>query len=368
MAIVDNNNRIMAHSAGDEIGSPYEFPAVSETEKIKDGVVRKYQRAGKKSIEVSYPIKAGDLVLGSVIIGLNTDWLRDENSKIRSTIFVSLVAALAIVFLGIFISSAVAKRISDPILLMKEAVESIGRGDYDKKVDIKSNDEIGVFADAFNRMALDLRDSRSQLVEKEALRANEARLNEAQRIAHIGDWEWDISTNAVHWSDELYRIYGYRPREIEPDYGLVVEAMHPDSREEFSRAIAAALKGDRPYDMDYVFFRKDGSEAVLHAIGRVLYDESGAPQRMVGTVQDITERTKIQKELSESEKRYHVLFDQSPDGIVLINTEGRIIDFNESAHRNLGYTREEFSKLSISDIDPIESPEEIQASIGKVLE
>ena len=293
VAIVDNDNRVMAHSAGDEIGSRFELPAVFETKKIEDGVLRKYLKAGEKMIEVSYPIKAGDLILGFVRMGLNTEWMSNETGRIRSSIIISLGASFTIVFLGIFIASAIARRISDPILLMKEAVESFGRGDYDKRVDIKSNDEIGGLAVAFNRMALDLKDSRTQLVEKDVLRANEARLNEAQRIAHIGDWEWDISTNEVNWSDELYRIYGYRPREIAPDYGLVVDAMRPDSRDAFLAAIDAALKGDRPFDMEYAFIRSDGSEAVLHTIGRVLYDDSGAPKRMVGIVQDITASKKV---------------------------------------------------------------------------
>ena len=176
VAVVNNDNRIMAHSAGVEIGSPYEFPSVFETEKIKDGVVRKYLSAGKKAIEVSYPIKAGDLTLGSVRMGLNTDWLRNETGKIHRTILIFLGTALAIVFLGISVSTVIAKRISGPILQMKEVAEDIGRGDYDRKVDIKSNDEVGVLANAFNRMVRELRDSRTQLVEKEALRESQALL------------------------------------------------------------------------------------------------------------------------------------------------------------------------------------------------
>jgi len=328
VAIVDNDNRIMAHSAGDEIGASFEPPAVFETEKIRGGVVRKYLRAGDKSIEVSYPVKAGDLVLGSVRIGVNTDWLRNETGKIRSTILISLAAAFAIVSLGILIASAIARRISEPILLLKEAAERIGRGDYDHRVDIKSNDEIGVLAEAFNRMAGDLRDSRTNLVEKEALRTSEARLKEAQQIARIGHWEWDIVTNKVDWSDELYRIYGYEPGEIVPDYGLVVEAMHPATREEFFRAIYAALRGERPYEMDYVFFRKDGSEAILHAIGRVLYDENGAPWRMVGTVQDITTQRRAEEAIKESENLLQTIIDTEPECVKLLSLDGKLIHMN----------------------------------------
>ena len=70
---------------------------------------------------------------------------------------------------------------------------------------------------------------------------------------------------------------------------------------------------------------------------------------------------------SEAEIRYSAVFEQSPDGILIIDPDGKIIDFNEAAHRDLGYTREEFSKLSISDIDPLESPEEIRVHIQKTM-
>ena len=70
---------------------------------------------------------------------------------------------------------------------------------------------------------------------------------------------------------------------------------------------------------------------------------------------------------SEAEIRYSALFEQSPDGILIIDDEGKILDFNKAAHTDLGYTREEFSKFSISDIDPVESPEEIRAHVQRTI-
>jgi len=70
----------------------------------------------------------------------------------------------------------------------------------------------------------------------------------------------------------------------------------------------------------------------------------------------------------EAELRFRAIFEQAPYGIVIIDTNGKLLEFNEAAHRDLGYSREEFAKLSISDIDPYESPEEIQESMKKVLE
>ena len=130
-----------------------------------------------------------------------------------------------------------------------------------------------------------------------ALQENEQRLKKAQQIAHVGDWEWEIASGRVHWSDELYSIYGYTPHEIAPDYALIVAAMHPESKDVFLAAIDAALKGERPFEMDYIFFRKDGSEAVLHTIGQVIRDSGDTPVQMVGIVQDITEQKHAEEKM-----------------------------------------------------------------------
>jgi len=97
-----------------------------------------------------------------------------------------------------------------------------------------------------------------------------------------------------------------------------------------------------------------------------LFDDKNNFKGMLHFMKNITGRRLAEEALSHSEKRYQVLFDQSPDGILLIDGEGKIVEFNEMAHRQLGYSREEFAKLRLSDIDPVEKPEEIQARIKQV--
>lgn len=188
---------------------------------------------------------------------------------------------------------------------------------------------------------------------EEALKKSEVSLREAQHMAHIGDWEWEIETGKVHWSEELYRIYGFEPNEISPDYGIVVDAMHPGSREEFLNAIAAALKGQRPFELDYTFFRKDGSVAVLHTIGKVICNSSGSPERMVGTVQDISEQKAAQEALRESENKFRSIFDKANDGILIANVSTKkFILANATICEMLGYTVEEMAGMDIEDIHP----------------
>ena len=111
---------------------------------------------------------------------------------------------------------------------------------------------------------------------------------------------------------------------------------------------------------------KDGTQIPTEISGRFI--EYDGKRAVLSICRDITERKRMDEALHESEKRYRTLFEQSPDGIALFDTAGKIIEFNDTAHRQLGYSREEFEKLSLPDIDAVWSPEEIQAKIGKVLE
>ena len=197
------------------------------------------------------------------------------------------------------------------------------------------------------------RDFEKLRLTEHALRESQVGLSRAQQIAHIGDWEWDIATNKVFWSDELYRIYGFALQEIAPDYGLITGAMHPKSRDEFFSAIDAALKGERLFEMDYTFFRKDGSTAILHTIGQVIYDAEGGPVRMLGTVQDITEQKRVEEALLESEEKFRNIFDNANDGILIASMSSRkFVEANKSMCLMLGYTKEEIKTLGIEDIHP----------------
>ncbi len=203
---------------------------------------------------------------------------------------------------------------------------------------------------------------------EEERRNNGARLSRAQAIAHVGDWEWDIATNAVHWSDELYRIYGFQPREIAPDYGLVLQQMHPASKDEFLQAIDAALKEDRHFELDYRFRRKDGTDAVLHTIGQVFRDASGAPLRMVGTVQEITLQKEAERRLRDSEDRFRSIFENAIDGIMIGDAGTHMhIEANKAMCAMLGYTRDELLRLRVADIHPKEALPHVLNAFGRQL-
>jgi PAS domain S-box-containing protein len=139
------------------------------------------------------------------------------------------------------------------------------------------------------------------------LRGSEARLEEAQRIAHVGYWERDLETNRITWSDETYRIFGLVPRERALDLGVLRDLVHPEDRQMLLRRVAEAERGGPRYDLEYRVVRPNGEARIVHSQGDVRKDESGPP-RMFGTIQDITERKRAEAEVRESERRYRYIF------------------------------------------------------------
>ncbi len=135
---------------------------------------------------------------------------------------------------------------------------------------------------------------------EEELRQSEARLQEAQRIAHLGNWDWNIETNAVWWSNEIYRIFGLAPQEFGATYDAFVDTVHPDDRETVEEAVNKALNERTPYSIDHRIVLPDGSGRVVHGQGKVTYDEAGKPDRMVGTVLDITVRKRFEDQLEHA--------------------------------------------------------------------
>ena len=132
----------------------------------------------------------------------------------------------------------------------------------------------------------------------------ESALNEAQRIAHLGSWEWDIATNRARWSDERFRIYGFEPQSFEPTYDSFISSVHPDDRGRVSAAVEEARRGPNKFAMEYRVLRPNGETRHVYSQGEVYRDAAGQPVRMAGTTLDITERKQAEAALRESEERF----------------------------------------------------------------
>ena len=128
------------------------------------------------------------------------------------------------------------------------------------------------------------------------LEQTNAELADAQQIAGLGSWEWDISANLISWSEELYRIAGIDPHQDEASFAVYLSRVHPDDRE-IVDGIARKMYEDRSSaTFEHRIVRPDGTVRAVHGRGRVVTDRSGRPVRMFGTIQDVTEEKKARED------------------------------------------------------------------------
>lgn len=123
-------------------------------------------------------------------------------------------------------------------------------------------------------------------------------LAEAQRIAHLGNWDWNIRTNELCWSDEIYRIFGLTPQQFGATYPAFLACVLPEDRATLEAAVEAAVRRRAPYAIDHRIVWPDGTQRIVHEEGEVTRDAAGTPLRMLGTVQDITERRTAEQALA----------------------------------------------------------------------
>lgn len=217
----------------------------------------------------------------TVLVEVDKDEINAPISRMKMgtlALFAVLSAFIGILFLS-FRRGVIA-----PLNRVSDAANKIAGGDFKVEIPVLSGDEIGMLSESFNRMARELDENTAKL------RSSEASLAEAQRIAHIGNWEWNIATNELVWSDEVYRVFGLKPQEFGATYEAFLKTVHPDDREFVTQSVDEALKENRPYSIDHRMVLPDGTERFVHEQAKVFLDDSGKSVRMIGTVQDITER------------------------------------------------------------------------------
>ena len=191
------------------------------------------------------------------------------------------------------------------------------------------------------------------------LAKSRANLEEAQRIAQLGSWELDlshldnVSQNSLFWSDEVFRIFGLDPGDREATYEKFLRAVHPDDRDRVHDAVTNSIERRLPYDLVHRIPQSQREAKWVHARGDVVLDRTnGRPLRMVGTVQDITERKKAEEFLQRQNAELQVLFDLMPVMIWFKDTENRFLRANKRAADAIGATVEAFEGKSAHEIYP----------------
>lgn len=185
-----------------------------------------------------------------------------------------------------------------------------------------------------------------------------AQLGEAQRMASLGSWTWDVGTDEASWSDEMYRIFARSPQ-AGPAIGEEFFAyLHPDDREQIVDGYPRSEDGAPAFELDYRIIRGDGDERVLHATGRM-----DRPGQYVGTVQDITDLRALEREARESERRFRSTFENAPIGMTLVAPDGRFLQVNHALAEILGYSEPELLGVTFQDLT---HPDDLEADLGHV--
>lgn len=199
---------------------------------------------------------------------------------------------------------------------------------------------------------------------EEKVRQHEIHLLQAQRVAGLGSYTYDITADRWTSSDVLNQIFGIGA-DFDHSAAGWAGIVHPDDRQAMQKALLDCTEGKRNFDQEYRIIRPvDGNERWLHGLGEVEHGADGRPSRIVGTNTDITARKKAEEALRESEERYRQLSEAGFEGIV-VAIGGKILDANSAFARIFGYPRDEIIGKTALDLAPPESHAIIMDHIGR---
>ncbi|MFS8118510.1 MAG: PAS domain S-box protein, partial [Microcoleus sp.] len=297
------------------------------------------------------------------------------------------------------------------IASVNEAVENLSSWHYEGRL-VKPNGEIRWWQGesmptrsengeiVFCGVALDINDRKKA---ETAIRDSQRQLKEAQRLAHVGNWEFNPATGTATWSEELFRIFGLEPAAAAPSLEQQLSWCHPEDLELWQTQVQQSIEFGIPYDFDHRFYRPDGTLRHLNALGKAETDAGGKVVKLFGTAIDITDRkaaeaalrqaaaeledrvndrtaelsqavTQLEQEIGDrkqaeaalqvSEQNLRTIFNNVYDAIFIQDLEGNILDVNDRMLEMYGVSREQATKLSItkdysSDENPIQLMREL---------
>jgi len=200
------------------------------------------------------------------------------------------------------------------------------------------------------------------------LRQFKSRLTEVQRLSNSGNWELDLTSDTLWWSDEVYRIFEVDAASFQPSYASFEAAVHPDDRETVGKAYHQSLARREPYDLVHRLLLPDGRVKFVQEHCDTIYSEDGRPLRSLGMIQDVTTQIEAQQALIRSEQRLQAILANAPAVVYLKDLDGRYLMIN-----NLYETLFDLDGQSVvgqldSDLFPSEQAEALRANDLQVQE
>jgi PAS domain S-box-containing protein len=209
---------------------------------------------------------------------------------------------------------------------------------------------------------------------EESLRRSEASLATAQRIASVGSWELDLSPSeqngrrALRWSDEVFRIFGYKPGGLEVTDDNFFQAVHPEDRELVRRAVLEAIEQRQPYRIEHRIVRPDGSERIVQEYSEITFDPAtGRPLKMLGVVQDITERRASEVERLRAFETLQLFIDSVPGYVSFIDSGQRYQLVNPGYEQWFGRNKNEIIGRRLDQLHSPPAYQEMKPFVERVL-
>lgn len=237
---------------------------------------------------------------------------------------------------------------SDPIIDSKGAVVATF-GIYYQQIKSPNEEELRVI-DRANALLTVLLENREQ---SEVLEETSFLMAQGQELAHFGNWQWNIITNQVGWSDTLYDIYGQNKKTLKATFEGYLELIHPDDRGRVYRLILSVLKTGKDAEFEERILRPSGEVRYLKSWARLRADEKGTPWKMIGACMDITESKKVQEELLSSETRLSNLVDAQTNYVIRLDSEGRYTYANKKYIADFGWLFDKKEPVGLSGLTTV---------------
>lgn len=294
---------------------------------------------------------------------LKSDQENILNQSLRK-FWLAVIILTIVVLCGLFI---VAKYLGDfiikPVDQIRNIVDGLTRGVTNKIDRIYKQDEIGKMITSVNLLSDRLREAASfaqkvgernfdvpfqpqgeedalgnaLVVMRDNLKFVDESLNEAQRIARIGNWRWDLRINKVFWSDELYNIFEKDPASFTPSLDGFALCVHEDDREFAIETVRKSLIDHQPFLYQCRILNEEGAIKKIFVQGKVIVDENGNVVNMFGIVQDITQQVEREKQLIQTTERFHNLSKATDDSIWDWNLLTDEVWWNDNFYNVFGY-------------------------------
>jgi PAS domain S-box-containing protein len=200
-----------------------------------------------------------------------------------------------------------------------------------------------------------------------ALRQSRERLALATASARIGTWDWDLATNKLVWDARMCELYGIGEEDFGGAYDAWLDGVHPEDRARCGAAIIAAMKGVDDFNIEFRVVWPNGETHDIEAHALVQTDPDGRATRITGVNWDITDRKRATETVRIQADQYATMLSTTSDGFFLVDRRGRFLATNEAYCAMIGYSRDELLRLTVEDIEAIETAEETERHMQSIV-